>query len=395
MNEIKLPHTDGMDFGVGIDRLSGSKKNLVVSGEPSGVKNAIGVIEYFEVSRVTSNSDLQTKLSVDINASYGCASFGAGISGRFQYLKNSNVQTTSLFLSITATIKLSQLSIDHCVLTNEAKEVVNKPEVFASRYGNMFCRACSRGGLFLGLMKVEASSQEDLSKIETELKGSYGAFSAAAKLKFQETVKKYNAAVFCTVYKEGGPPVVIADPTDPTILLEQANLWIKAFHDDPDKNSIPYEWLLSSVEIAEAPIIDTVKIQNAQDVLLFCARERTTTLDQLNLLLYINQYPQKFDFSNSVSPEEIVKISQAVQTDLDTLTDTASLALNEPSLAVFPHVFAEQKNKKYPSAIVPENLPKPKKGIVVPATPATHKPFNPKLLERVRVRDFGPIFPNK
>ncbi|KAB2364575.1 hypothetical protein [Bacillus thuringiensis] len=395
MNEIKLPHTKGMDFGVGIDRLSGSKKNLVVSGEPSGVQGNTGIIESFEVSRVTSTSDLQTKLGVDVNASYGCASFGAGISARFNYLSESSVQTTSLFLSITATITLSELSIDHCVLTNEAKEVVNKPEVFASRYGNMFCRACSRGGLFVGLMRVETSNQDDVSKIEAELKGSYGAFSAEVKFNFQETLKKYNAQVYCTVYKEGGPPIRIDNPADATSLLNQANLWIEAFHNEPEKNSIPYEWLLSPVEIAEGPIIDTEKIKNAQDVLLFCARERTTTLDQLNLLLYINHHPEKFDFSNSVSREEIVKISQAVQTDLETLTDTASLALTEPSLAVFPDAYAKQKSKTYPSVIVPENLPKPKTGVVVPATPATHKPFDPRLLERVRVRDFGPIFPNK
>jgi len=39
-----------------------------------------------EVARVLSTQDLQEQLGIDV-ASYGCATFGAGISGRFDFVK--------------------------------------------------------------------------------------------------------------------------------------------------------------------------------------------------------------------------------------------------------------------------------------------------------------------
>lgn len=88
-------------------------------------------------------------------------------------------------MTVTASVHLADLSIDVSRLTEEAARVVTQPKIFAARYGNMFCRACKRGGMFVGMLRVETNSERDAGTIETELSGSYGLFSAEAKMKFR------------------------------------------------------------------------------------------------------------------------------------------------------------------------------------------------------------------
>src|SRR6266545_4623208 len=112
MQQIRVPHVRGYDFGVGADRLSGSAMNQVVKPTPSEPMLAGGGTQSFDVSRVSSTRDLQQRLGIDLEASYGCASFGAGASGRFSYMQTSEVHSSSLFMTVAATMHHADLSID-------------------------------------------------------------------------------------------------------------------------------------------------------------------------------------------------------------------------------------------------------------------------------------------
>jgi hypothetical protein len=168
---ISVPHIRGYDFGVGVDRLSGTPMNQVVEPTASLPLPGEGGVQSFDVSRIHSSRDLQQKLGIDIEASYGCASFGAGASARFSYMKDSQVQSSCLFMTVTATAQLADLSIDNAVLTEQARQTLGRQDVFSARYGDMFCRACSRGGIFVGVMRIEAESSSDATAIEAELQG--------------------------------------------------------------------------------------------------------------------------------------------------------------------------------------------------------------------------------
>jgi hypothetical protein len=385
MIEIKVPHNSAYDFGIGVDRLSGSAMNMVVNaGEPSTVIKSDGIIQSFEVGRVSNSSDLQQKLEIDIEASYGCATFGAGASARFSYMKETEIHSSSMFMTVTATVHLADLSIDHSVLTEQAAAMVDRKDIFAARYGNMFCRSCKRGGLFVGVLQVVTNSQEDTTKIEGELSGTYGFFSAEAAAKFNEILNTYNAKAYCSVYAEGGPPIQIKNTNDASEFLKHANDWMLAFQNNPDQYAVPYEWTLSPITIAEGPLpLNEIQIQKAQDILKFCARERTSLLDQLNQLTWIISHPDKVEWANAASDKEIRDAARAVQVDLDTIADCAIAAINSPGDAVFPAVFAGAKGGSYPSAVIPSKLPTPTP-TSTPATPATpiptNKPFDPSLV---------------
>ncbi len=150
---------------MGIDWLSGSAMNQVVKQTPSPPTQASGSAHSFDVSQITSTADLQQKLEIDIDASAGCALFGPSASDRFKFMQQSAVHSATLFMAITATVRAADLSIDECELTDPAKSIVGNQAEFEAKYGNMFCRTCSRGGLFVGLMKIEVFDSEAMSDV--------------------------------------------------------------------------------------------------------------------------------------------------------------------------------------------------------------------------------------
>lgn len=371
--DIILPHVTGYNFGVGIEKLSGDIKGSVVKNDKiSKVLYTQGNTQSFTVTRIRSSKELEQQLGISADASLGCASFGAGVSARFSYLRDVKVQSTSLFLSIACTVRLADLSIDSPTLTDNAGQMVDNHAVFEQRYGNMFARACKRGGVFVAILQINTSSEEDSSTIESELKGTYGLFSADAKEKFKQVLIQTNSSLYCNIYCEGGPSIRIDDPNDPAKLLGLANDWMKGIQSDPENSGVPYEWTFSPITIAEGPLPpNSADLEHAQDVLKFCERERTNLFDQLNLLTMLLNHSDRFDWSQSkVSISDIQEASRKTQTDFDTIADCASAAINNPTKALMPADFAAASNMHgtYPSAIMPSPLPKLK---VVPASAAS------------------------
>jgi hypothetical protein len=361
LQNIVVPHIRGYDFGVGVDRLSGTPMNQVVQPTPSPPMGASGTTHSFDVSRISSTSDLQKKLGIDIEASGGCAAFGASASARFNYMQESTVHSSTLFMAITATIQLADLSIDESVLAGPASEVVHDPELFTGRYGDMYCRACSRGGLFIGLMRVETFDSSEANSIEAELKGSYGFFSAEATTNFSSVETQHNVNVFCSIHSEGGPAIRIQHPDNPAELLDLANTWMTAMQQDPDHNAVPYEWTLSPVTIAEGPRpLNAAQVEHAQDVLQFCAQERTELLDQINMLDWYRDHADKYDWTTtSVTRDAIAVAAKAAQTDLDVVARCASAAIDDAAKATMPATFAAAQSPPilYRATPVPSPMP--------------------------------------
>ena len=283
------------------------------------------------------------------------------------------MHSESLFLTITASVHLADLSIADVVLTTAAAQHVDRQDIFDARYGNMFARACQRGGLFVGLMSIETFADTEATKIESELRGSYGMFSADAKVNFSKVTSDHNASVYCTLYTEGGPALQLHDPNDPKELLELANTWMQAMSDNPDKYSTPYQWTLSPISIAEGPMpLNQADIEHVQDVLMFCAEERTSLLDQLNTLNWWSRHQDKYDWTGSSTPEQVIEGARATQIDLETVKHCASAAIDSPKQATMPaeYAAAQVPPKEYPLSQPALVGPKPLPGApVAPVAP--------------------------
>src|SRR4051795_7925528 len=99
--QLTVPVRVGYDFGIGADILSGAPMNKAVSSdEIDSILHAEGSTVQFIVQRCQTTHELEQALNIDAEASYGSASFGAGISDRFTFVKNSKIQASSLFMTI-------------------------------------------------------------------------------------------------------------------------------------------------------------------------------------------------------------------------------------------------------------------------------------------------------
>lgn len=363
LRTVEVAHRDDYNFGVGADLASGSPMGFVVDGTPEGIAQAGGAQVTFEVRRINSTEELEESLGVSAEASYGSGLFGAGISARFGYAKNCKVQSSSLFMLVTARIVLEHLSIKAPKLTASAAELRSNAEQFAARYGNMFVRGMDRGGLFVGVFRYDVHSEQERTSVSAELEGSYGLFSAEARMKFDSIRSKYHCDAFVSMHHEGGPTdLQITDVTDPVQLMDNANQWLKAFHDDPDRNAMPYTVTLAPIAIAEGPLpLNEIDIQHAQDVLMICAKQRSRILDKINLLEYVVDHSEAYDWTSAVGTT-VASLTEAVngfQQDLDIIAGCASRAINIPGEAKMPADFAEETGQTYPAGAMPP-LPTPK-----------------------------------
>jgi hypothetical protein len=360
IRQITVPWTPGYDIGVGADLASGSPMNSPVKPDATPVDRAGGANIDMQIQRIHSTEDLEKALGIDVEASYGSAAFGSGVSARFSFAQKSKVQSSSLFMSVTARIELAFQSIDAPHLTDAAVKAAENPELFEQQYGNMFVRGLGRGGLFVGVLRVDTGSSEESLEISAELEGSYALFSASASPKFTDVQKKYKNEVFVRQYQEGGPgDLRIDDPSNPLELLENANKFLDSFAKTPDEVAVPYSVILAPTTIAIGGPTppNAAQIQQAQDVLIYCAKRRSVFLDHLNLLDFISDNPGKFTFTAETPIESIRAAAKTLQVDLDLIADCASAAINDRASAKRPELYAQENGTTFPTAILPDPLP--------------------------------------
>ena len=260
----------------------------------------------FEVSRIQTTHDLERKLNVDVNASYNAGLF-ANVSARVDFAQSAQIHTNSLFMVITATVQLGHDSIDDPQLTPDAAALVDNPEAFRLRFGDMFVRGIDRGGLFMAVLKLETSDSHTSESIETELKGAYGLFSGDAKTKFEQLQSDFHSDLTIRILHEGGPTGLVPDTLDnPALLFDISKTWLKSFADNPDGNAVPFAITLAPIAIAKGPLpLNAADAEHAQDVLRICANQRTATMDNMNLMNAIIQSPQRYKFTAPITMADI------------------------------------------------------------------------------------------
>ncbi len=374
LHAIEVPYRNNYDFGIGVDLASGSPMNKVVQGEITGVEYAFGSQASWRLLRIQTTSELESKLGVDAEANYGSGLFGPSISARFHFAKDRKIQSSSLFMAAYASVTLRNLSIDEPTLTPHASEIAGRTDVFTTRYGNMFVRGVSRGGLFMGIIQIDTSSAEASDSIAAELKGSYGLFSAEAKVKLDNLNREHRSEISIEIYHEGGPiDLSMRDPHNPSELYELLQRWLSSFQSAPDANAVPYYVQLAPISIAEGPIPpNAAQIEHAQDILIICARHRSAILDGINLMDYIGQRPSRYDFPAAAptTPADITQTSANYQADLDLVAEAASQAMNDVTKAKTPVEYAREHSMRYPQGIPPTPMPTLRPGATPPPQPS-------------------------
>jgi hypothetical protein len=336
----------------------------VVEGEITGVTGASGAKVGFEIERIITTHDLETKLGIDAKASYAASAF-ANIAGRFEFAAASKIHTTSLCMAITSTVSLAVHSIDNPVLTPAAAALVDNPTAFATRFGDMFVRGIGRGGIFIAVLKIDTSDDQESEDISSQLSGAYGLFSGEAKQKFESIQRDFKSELSISVYHEGGPVNLIPGKIDdPIQLFTLLQTWLNSFVEQPDQMAVPYYAVLAPIVIANGPLPpNQAEADHAQDVLAICAKQRSACLDGMNLMDAIITSPKRFSLPAPTTMADIRAASSGYQADLDVIASAASAAMNHPASAKMPADFAAAANQRFPQGIQPTPMAELDKGL--------------------------------
>ncbi len=341
--------------------------NRAVVPQPSPVDDSGGAVVSYMITRIQTTEDLERELSINAEASYGCAAFGAGISARFDFCGKQKVQTSSLFLAVTAKVELGFQSIDDVRLNDAAANLKDRPDVFKDRYGTMFVRGIGRGGLFVGVVRIDISNSSESKEIASNVAGSYGLFSADASMKFKELQEKYQSNININVYHEGGPiNLSIQNTQDPLQLLNAMNAFLDSFQNTPGQVAVPYFVTLAPLTIAEGPLpLNSADLQLAQDTLAACTKARSRIMDKINLLGFVLDRPQDYTFTDPVDQTALRSAMDHYERDLTMVARCASNAINSPADARLPASYADGAEQAegrgaYVWATLPDPMPEPK-----------------------------------
>lgn len=340
MANLNVPYQEGHDFGIGVDSVTGDAHQKGIVGEISTVEGAGGGSGSFKLIKINNTSDLETHLGISAELSIGVGLFSA--SARFDYAKDSKVHSEAINLLITCTKEFGFRQIDKPMLDAEAAELVANGNVglFAERYGDYFVRGLRSGGQFFGTIRIETSTKEDREKVEASLSASYGLFASAdVKTDFSETIKNTKSQTTVQLYYEGGDvqikPQTVAD------LITASNQWSNSVENKPK----PYSVQLVPWTIANGPQPpNKADLEHQKDVLLRCAKLRSTCIDKLNVLDYILNFRHQTEYN--LPPEklkELQDMNARCQVEMDIIAKAASYAINHAADAMEPVTYAITK----------------------------------------------------
>lgn len=363
--QVTVPFEGSFDFGIGLDSTNASPMGKAVQGAVTRVSDAGAGSVLFQILRIEDTHELEQKLGIDAKASYSAGPF-ANISGRASFAQSVKINESSLFMAISAVIVLGHESINDPQLSPAAAALVDNPETFHVRFGDMFVRGIDRGGLFLAVMQMDTDSKETSKSISSQLSGAYGLFSADAQQKFDEVQKDFHSDLTISVYHEGGPiGLVVQKLGDPVEFFTMLQTWLKSFVDDPNGMSVPYAATLAPIAIANGPLpLNAADAEHAEDVLITCAKQRSEMFDRLNLMNAIIHAPERYQFTSPITMADIRAAAAGYEKDLDLIAATASAAMNHPAGALMPAEFANHAQLIFPQGVPPSPMPTLRGGLV-------------------------------
>jgi hypothetical protein len=328
MPSITVPYIDGQDYGVGIDTASGEGRNVAAIGEVTEIPGAGGGIADFQMTQVTSVSQMSQALGISASIGGGVGLFSA--SARFNFAKESLVNDSSVFVLVSVNVTEAFHQIKSPGITDQAAALLanGQNQRFQDEFGDMFVRGLVTGGQFFGVIQVLTHDQDDKSKVSLALSASYAAFHADGSFdqNFHDALSSRRTTVHCHI--EGGQ--MSPEPVQVDEMIDRA----RNFPGTVAGNARPYAALLDSYSILPLPQPPNyINLQHQKDVLATCASLRDTDLQGLNNVDYILAHPEQF-----IEPQNfgLPALRQALVADLDSIAAAASNALNDPVHATLP-----------------------------------------------------------
>jgi hypothetical protein len=357
-------HRDGYDIGIGVAMATGSPMALGAMGAVTPPAVGTGGSGSFTFRRIDTTSDLEAELGIGADVSAGIGLFSGTAS--FDFTKRCKIQSSSLAVLVSADEQFAFQQMDSPELTPAAAKLVTmgRPDLFASQFGEYFVRGIRTGGRFLGVVRIDTKSEQSKTDVDAALSGSYGlTMSADVRLQLTQTLSRADARAEAFIIFDGGQVTTRPTSNDPVKLLDELyqamDEWTASVRGDPKA----YNVTLAPYVIALGPIPPNLAdIENQRDVLIRCAKLRSQTLDELNLVDYMLDPNHVGEFETSPPPggPDLSALQAELASDLDVIAAAASFSIDNLKDACEPEDFMRNIRHVdgFKLTVIPANMPK-------------------------------------
>jgi hypothetical protein len=330
-----MPYREGIDYAMGIDRLTGEVLGRGV--DPGAITSPSGTgggTAAYSFSLIQSYEELQKSIDIGVEASGRYGLFSA--EGKFKFVDQVKFNTHSTFLLARVVVENAfRQCIDASLSTAASKLLTdNKTDLFRQRYGDSFVRGIKDGGEYFALISVTSSSLDEQRHIGVSLRAQYQGLIAGGEVdvEIDEDTKSMIGRSELTIFtfQRGGVDEGLGFTSDNAEVLQR----LKGFPAIARKNPAPYFAQTAEYNVLDLPPgPNPVDVQNQREVVDDCMRTRLKLLTIKNDLEFILMHPDYFE-----EPPNSGKLSEWIssiteQTNL--VTQAASRAIDSPSDAAF------------------------------------------------------------
>jgi hypothetical protein len=393
MKQEKALIQNGYDIGLGVAMATGSPMALGAVGEVTPPSVGTGGSGTYTFRRVDTNETLATELGISAEASGGIGLFSGSAS--LDFTKRCKIQSNSLAVLVSAEERFAFQQMDSPRLSPAAAELVSagNTTLFGDRFGDYFIRGIATGGRFIGVVRIETTSTQAKTDVDSALHARYGLnVDATAKLHISNALAAANARIDVFVHHEGGRVTTEPRSDDPVEALRQLyeamDQWSATVRAEP----APYSVTLAPYVIALGPNPpNAADLEHQRDVLIRCAKLRLSTMDKLNLVDYVLDPQHSAEFAAEETKSlDLPALQAAFGSDLEVIGEAASFAIDNPKEARTPEAFMREIKKmdNFTLTALPANLPRhtgvpaPAK-VEIPVAPVPSQPADIHVVQQV------------
>ena len=281
----------GMELGRGVDTLSGDVRGVCVTRTPpSDVQGGQRV--KLTIERIESKEELRK--AMDLNAQASLSGVG---DAKVDYFKSREFNRYSFYLLVSASVRNSQQVMDagSVALTEEAEILLGAGQIerFRERCGDVFLNGQISGGEYFAIYEFKTSSSNEREKLDSEVKGSYGVFSASAAFKNSLERISEMATTNITVHRTGDDGSPISREAD--AILEYASNFPQVIS-HPEK-AVIYRALVLDYRTLDLPgdAETFLETRPYEDEIAFLATRENEYDDAIHSILYVFDNPSQFE----------------------------------------------------------------------------------------------------
>lgn len=327
----QLPYVNGMDFGVGLDLLSGEPLQEAVTGTITPVTTARGQTVESKLMRIDSLSTLHKTIGISVEGGGSYMGFSGSAKVNFADSCNFNEYSTYFLISIRVEDVFERL--DDPVLIVDAVELLrnNKAPRFRERFGDAYIHGMKKGGEYFGLFQISGTDETEKHKATNTINAGFNGLITSAELATQlnemRTKSKHHLQVTAYTFQRGG-----SDTSQDQTIEQMMN---KARNFAPSvagEFAVPYAVSTLSYKTLNLPedAANPIDIENQREVLEANWRTRTQLLVLKNNIEYVLfSIANNYDEFERADTEELTKWRNGLVDEIDLITKEASQCVKD------------------------------------------------------------------